>query len=155
MQPGFPNVPTVPVRVGAATAIAQLDTGYDDALYHHSVNINRAFFDALKAAGVALTEVPEAALSLSTCVPGQQENVTAYKIGKGASFDFISTDGSVALSEESAILFVKDPPAEAKKCGGIGTWSIPAAQVAASFYVDAKRIVFDPYTSRVWMGKAN
>ncbi len=58
---------------------------------------------ALKAAGVSLTEMPEAALSLSTCVAGQQENVTAYKVGPGASFDFISTDGSVALS-------VREPP---------------------------------------------
>ena len=46
---------------------------------------------------------------------------------------------------------LKDTPPGARQCGGIGTWSIPAAQVAASFHVDARRIVFDPYTSRVWM----
>lgn len=155
VQPGFPNVPTVPVRVGTATAVAQLDTGYDDALYKHSVNINKPFFEALKAAGVALVPVPGADLALSTCVPGQQETITAYKVGPGASFDFVSTDGSVAYSEESVLLFVKDTPLAAKQCGGIGTWSIPAAQVAASFYNDARRLVFEPYTSRVWIGPSN
>lgn len=152
VQAGFPNVPTVPVRVGAAQAVAQLDTGYDDAVYRHSVNINRAFFEAIEAAGIDLDPVPEAATALSTCVPGQQEQVSAYRILRGVPFELVSTDGSAAVAAQDVMLLLKDTPPEARQCGGIGTWSIPAAQVAASFYVDAKRLVFDPVTSRVWMG---
>ncbi|XYI01925.1 hypothetical protein ACMHYB_20010 [Sorangium sp. So ce1128] len=152
VQAGFPNVPTVPVRIGAAQAVAQLDTGYDDAVYRHSVNINRAFLEAIEAAGVELDPVPEAATALSTCVPGQQEQVSAYRIPGGVPFEMVSTDGSAAVAARDVTLFLKDTPREARQCGGIGTWSIPAAQVAASFYVDARRIVFDPLSSRVWMG---
>lgn len=152
VQPGFPNVPTVPVRVGSASAVAQLDTGYDDALFRHSVNVNRPFFEAMQAAGVALVPAPEADLALSTCVPGLQETIRAYRAGPGATFDFVSTDGSAAYSEPNALFFVKDTPPAALRCGGIGTWSIPAAQVASSFYNEARRLVFEPFTSRVWMG---
>ncbi|AUX31777.1 MULTISPECIES: hypothetical protein [Sorangium] len=152
VQPGFPNVPTVPARIGAAQAVAQLDTGYDDAVYRRSVNINRAFFAAIEAAGIDLDPVPEAAMSLSTCVPGQSEQVSAYRVLRGAPFELVSTDGSAAVAAQDVMLFLKDTPPEARQCGGIGTWSIPAAQVAASFYVDARRLVFDPVTSRVWMG---
>ncbi|WP_437947436.1 hypothetical protein WME98_42755 [Sorangium sp. So ce296] len=152
VQAGFPNVPTVPARIGAAQAVAQLDTGYDDAVYRRSVNINRAFLAAIEAAGIDLEPVPEAAMSLSTCVPGQAEQVSAYRILRGAPFELVSTDGSAAVAAQDVMLFLKDTPPEARQCGGIGTWSIPAAQVAASFYADARRLVFDPVTSRVWMG---
>ncbi|WP_159397006.1 hypothetical protein [Sorangium cellulosum] len=154
VQPGFPNVPTVPARIGAAQAVAQLDTGFDDALYRHSVNINRAFFSALEAAGVALDPVPEAGMTLSTCVPGEQQDVSAYRIVGGAPFELVGVDGSAVVSAADVMLFLKDTPPGARPCGGIGTWSIPAAQVAASFHVDAQRVVFDPATSRVWMGTA-
>ncbi|AGP37177.1 hypothetical protein [Sorangium cellulosum] len=56
---------------------------------------------------------------------------------------------AAAVAAQDVMLFLKDTPPEARQCGGIGTWSIPAAQVAASFYVDARRLVFDPVTSRV------
>src|SRR5206468_2777677 len=52
IKAGLPNVPTVPVRIGTVDAIAQLDTGFDDAVHRHSVNINTAFFSAVKAAGI-------------------------------------------------------------------------------------------------------
>ena len=49
----------------------------------------------------------------------------------------------------AAVVFVKRTPASAKSCGGIGTWTAPAAQMAASFFVDLGVIVFDPFRSRV------
>jgi hypothetical protein len=153
LAPGVPNVPTVPVRVGSARAVAQLDTGFDDQRYRHSVNVNRAFFDAIKAAGVALEAVPEATMTLSTCVPGQTETVTGYRTAPGVTFDFLATDGTVARSAAGVWLFLKETPAVARGCGGIGTWTTPAAQVGASFYVEAKRLVLDPLSSRVWMAR--
>jgi hypothetical protein len=46
---------------------------------------------------------------------------------------------------------VKRTPAAALRCGGIGTWTAPAAQIATSFYVDAGVMVFDPFAERVWI----
>ena len=38
-----------------------------------------------------------------------------------------------------------------QKCGGIGTWTTPAAQIGASFFADVGVLVFDPFSSRVWI----
>ena len=153
LGPGASNVPTVPVRLGLAQAVAQLDTGFDDARQRHSVNVNRAFFDAIAAAGVKLEEAPRSSMILSTCVPGQTETLTAYRPPPGVTFDFLATDGTPARSADDVMLFLKETPAAARICGGIGTWTKPGAQVGASFYVDAKKMVFDPLSSRVWMGR--
>jgi hypothetical protein len=153
LGPGASNVPAVPVRVGSAQAVAQLDTGFDDGRQRHSVNVNRAFFDAIQAAGVKLQEQPLSSMTLSTCVPSQTETLTAYRLPPGVTFDFLATDGTPARSADDAMLFLKETPAAARVCGGIGTWTKPGAQVGASFYVDAKKMVFDPFSSRVWMGR--
>ena len=38
---GLPNVPVVFLRLGEVRAFAQIDTGYEDAVYRRSVDINR------------------------------------------------------------------------------------------------------------------
>jgi hypothetical protein len=53
-----------------------------------------------------------------------------------------------------ATLFVKRTPSEAARCGGIGTWSVPAAQVGASVLAELGLVVFDPFASRVWIRNA-
>ncbi len=153
LAPGVPNVPTVPVRMGSAQAVAQLDTGFDDAVVPHSVNVNRAFFDAIGAAGVALEAVPAAGATLSTCVQGQAETVKAYRAPPGVTLDFLAVDGTPARSVGSVWIFLKETPAAAHVCGGIGTWTTPAAQIGASFYVEARKLVLDPFSSRVWIGR--
>ncbi|WP_139361967.1 hypothetical protein [Hymenobacter sp. CRA2] len=140
------NVPTVPVRIGRVAAVAQIDPGYDDSVYPHTVNVNRAFFAALQAAGVALVPVPN--VMLSTC-SGEHEKGTAYRLGPGYSFEITGTDGQPVLIERGAFIIVKEGTA-AHGCAGIGTWAIPAAQIGASFLVDAQQVVFDPFSSRVW-----
>ncbi len=146
-----PNVPTVPVRVAGVTAVAQLDTGFADTRIRHSVNINTAFFDAIQAANPgALVRDAASDLSLTTCA-GVAEPVEAWRLAPGMSFDLVGESGAAARTEKSAVLFVKRTPAAARRCGGIGTWSAPAAQVATSFYVDAGVVVFDPFASRVWI----
>ncbi len=147
-----PNVPTVPLRVGGVSALAQLDTGFDDALVPLSVNVNAAFFSAIVAADAG-TLVRDAArdLSLTTCVPGLSEPVEAWTLAPGRTLEFVSDSGAVARRYAGATLFVKRTPAAARSCGGIGTWTAPAAQVAASFFVEMGSVAFDPYTSRVWM----
>jgi hypothetical protein len=144
-----PNVPTVPVRIAGVSAVAQLDTGFDDSLVRFSVNVNPAFRDAVLAADAgALVRDASHDLTLSTCTGGS-ESVQAYKLGTGRAFDFVESSGAAARTYPSATIFVKT--SSPKACGGIGTWTVPAAQVAASFFVDMGTMIFDPYSSRVWV----
>jgi hypothetical protein len=145
-----PNVPTVPVKIADVAAVAQLDTGFADSLVPYSLNINVAYYDAIVAAAPeALVRDATKDLTLSTCV-GVSEPVEAYTLS-GASLQFVTTTGTVARSFPDTVVFVKRTPASAKSCGGIGTWSAPAAQVAASFFVDLGVLVIDPVGSRVWV----
>ncbi len=146
-----PNVPTVPVRVAGVTAIAQLDTGFADVRVPHSVNINAAFFDAIRARSPdSIVRDAASDLSLTTCA-GVAESVEAWRMAPGTSFELVDESGRAARAEPAAVLFVKRTPAAALRCGGIGTWTAPAAQVATSFYVDAGVMVFDPFAERVWI----
>jgi hypothetical protein len=149
--PRVPNVPTVPLRIGNTTAVAQLDTGFDDALVPFSVNVNEALYHAIALATPhALVRKPSADLALTTCA-GVAEAVEAYTLAPGFDLALVDTSGKAAKTYRSATLFVKRTPLEARRCGGIGTWSTPAVQIGASFYSDLGVLVFDPFTSRVWV----
>lgn len=149
LDPGVPNVPTVPVRIGRAEAPAQIDTGYDDALVGPALNVNRAFLDRIDPAD--LVRAPELDLVLTTCVPGVVEPVLAHRLADGLAVELVAADGVAARREPDAIIFVKDTPMAATVCGGIGTWSAPAAQLGVSFMARAGRVVFDPVRSTVWV----
>jgi hypothetical protein len=149
-----PNVPTVPVQIAGAAAVAQLDTGFDDDVTPFSVNINKAFYNAVVAANSsALVRDSSLDESLTTCVEGVSEPVKGYRLASGTTFDFVGAGSVAARSYAQAVIFVKETPASAQSCGGIGTWSAAAAQVAASFYVDMKTIVLDPFNAKVWVPK--
>lgn len=139
------NVPTVPLWVAGVRADAQLDTGFDDGLVPFSINVNQAFFDAIKAKSpTALVRDSSRDLVLSTCVGGLSEPVEAYTLSAGNAAELRTEAGVAAHSYPKAVLFVKRTPVGAKVCGGIGTWTAPAAQVAASIFLDAGVILFDP-----------
>jgi len=144
------NIPTVPVKIGNIVAIAQIDPGFDDHLYRNSLNINQAFYNALSDAGIDLIENPAANTVLTTCKIGVNEPVFAYKLPEGVSFSIVGVDGNSFLVNPDIHLFLKQTPIEAKDCGGIGTWQVPAAQIGASFLQDAKKVIFDPFHSKVW-----
>lgn len=147
------NVPVVPVKVAGTAAIAQLDTGFDDKVVPHSINVNVAMLNAIESASPgALLRDPAMDLSLSTCA-GVSEPAEAYHFAAGRAFELVGADGGIARSWTTATIFVKRPPAAALKCGGIGTWSSPAAQIGTSFFTDMGALVFDPYASRVWVGR--
>lgn len=147
LRSGVPNVPTIPIRIAGIASVAQIDTAYTDTRIRHSVNINRALFDAIVARGIKLERGEE--LPLTTCVPGVTETTIVYR-GK-ARFEMVAADGTAARVADDATYLLKESPKEAAVCGGIGTWSTAAAQIGASFYVDAGKMVFDPFTSRVWI----
>ncbi|KJD34592.1 hypothetical protein PK35_02070 [Tamlana nanhaiensis] len=144
------NIPTIPVKIGKISATAQIDSGYDDAKYQHSININQAFFNALIDADIYLVENPSANITLSTCVSYYSEAVKAYTLPEGVQFSITSIDGSPIFLTSDVNIFLKQTPPEAQTCGGIGTWKIPAAQLGASFLMDSKKVIFDPFQSKVW-----
>lgn len=142
------NIPTVPVTIGNTLAMAQIDPAYDDSVYPHTVNINQLFFEALKQAGVDLVPMPN--VDLTTCT-GVNEKGSAYKLGPGFDFRIMGTDGKPVLVEHNAFIIVKG---NNSACEGIGTWSIAAAQIGASFLNDSGQVIFDPFSSRVWFYSA-
>lgn len=145
---GCPNIPTIPVRIGRSLAVAQIDTGYDDGRFEPSVNINRAWLAGLTAAGIHPQRWPEADLALSTCA-GVAEPVLAYRLPPGQALELVGSHGGAVRRLEGVTLFLKDTPAAARRCGGIGTWQRPAAQLGASVVNDGTLVV-DPFRQRVW-----
>ena len=117
-----------------------------------SVNVNQAFFDAVTGAAPGML-VRDASLdeSLTTCVEGVSQSATAYRLATGAAFALVTDGGQAARSYSQAVIFLKSAPAAAAECGGITTFSTPAAQLGASFYVDMGRVVFDPFGATVWV----
>ena len=143
------NIPTVPIRIGAVAGVAQLDSGFDDK-GRHSILINRAMLKALDDADLKPTTsgLPE---TLTTCI-GSTETITPYTIAAGTFFDVTGTSGKAVIHSATYKIYLKDTPENAKSCGGIGTWKIPAAQFGSTFLIDAGRTVYDPISSRIWLG---
>ena len=146
---GCPNIPTIPLRIGAVDAVAQVDTGYADGLRPPSMNINRALLRQLDRAGVALGREPGADLTLSSCVRGEVERVLACRLPAGSTVELVGSDGGAVRRLAGVTLFLKDSPAAIQACGGIGTWSEPAAQLGASFVNDGT-LIADPFSQRLW-----
>lgn len=149
-----PNVPTVPIAIAGVEALAQLDTGYEDRLVPYSININEALYAKIVAKDPTILDRDTAKdLFATTCVPLYSEPLRAYRLKAGATIDFIAEGASVARSETTAHIYVKERSDTTRPCGGISTWTVPAAQVGSSFYVDAQVMIFDPVASRVWVPK--
>lgn len=146
---GCPNIPTIPLRIGSVAAVAQVDTGYADGLRPPSMNINRALLQRLEGAGMPLIREASADLSLSSCVRGEVEQVLAYRLPAGRSVELVGSDGAAVRRLSGVTLFLKDSPKAIQACGGIGTWSEPAAQLGASFVNDGTLVV-DPFSQRLW-----
>lgn len=147
-----PNVPTVPITIAGEPALAQLDTGYEDRIVRKSVNVNQALLDRL----LAQKKVVRAAiydLYATTCVPGVNESLDGYKVVDGEVLELVGEGGNVARHDAVEAVYLKHRLDETYKCGGISTWTVPAAQVGASFFIDAQAMVVDPTTSRVWVPK--
>jgi hypothetical protein len=144
-----PNIPTIPVRIGQVQAVAQVDTGYDDGLHAPSLNINQALLERIQASGLRLVRLPAADLRLSSCVPGQQEAVLAYQLPTEGRVELLGSEAQVVRRLNGVTLFLKNSPPAIQRCGGIGTWRHPAAQLGASFVNDGTLVV-DPFSQRLW-----
>src|SRR5689334_6325537 len=74
VQAGVSNVPVIFVRLGGIRAAAQIDTGYDDSVFDHTIELNPALFDQVSAA-VPLVQV--GTVSIRTCA-GPNRSVPVY-----------------------------------------------------------------------------
>jgi len=145
-----PNVPTIPIRIGDALAPAQIDTAFDDRMVRHSLNVNRAYLDAIRSSGLALVRAPELDLELTACT-GSPLRMEAYRLPPASAVELVGENGAAVRRIADAVLFLKPDSASTHRCGGIGTWDTPAAQLGVSFMADAGRLVVDPDGARVWL----
>ncbi|ACK50322.1 hypothetical protein Msil_1357 [Methylocella silvestris BL2] len=140
---GRPNVPVVFLNFGGGSSIfAQIDTGYEDVKYRHSVDINRPLFERLAASGAALELVEQA--TITTCSGSEPRAV--YRL-KDRPLVIESEAGAPIRRIADFYLTVKAP----NSCGGIATMQAPAAQLGASFLKSFGTIVFDPKSETVWI----
>ncbi len=138
-----PNVPVVFLRLGAVRAFAQIDTGYGDTIYPHSVDVNEALYDKLVASGIALEKIGR--IGVRTC-EGKVENRSVYS-ATGAALAIENEKGASIARTERYFLIVKAPNA----CGGIGGMKEPAAQLGASFLELFGTTIFDAKAGTVWV----
>jgi hypothetical protein len=142
MDARLPNVPIVFLRLGATRVWAQIDTGYDDVIYPHSVDINQALYGRLIKDGMRLRHVSD--ITVSTCEG--RETRPVYSLMDDSLI--VETDQAQPIVRtQNFYLTLK----QANGCGGIGAMSEPAAQLGASFLQFFRAIVFDPKSKTVWL----
>jgi len=142
MDARLPNVPIVFLRLGATRVWAQIDTGYDDGIYPHSVDINQALYERLIQDGMRLRHISE--ITVSTCEGLETRPV--YSLMDDSLI--VETDQAQPIVRtQNFYLILK----HANGCGGIGAMSEPAAQLGASFLGLFRAIVFDPKSKTVWL----
>ena len=140
---GLPNVPVIFLRLGDVRVWAQIDTGYEDFVYSHSIDINQALFDRLVGSGVKLDRIND--IDIWTC--DGREHRPVYRI-KGRPMTIENESGKEILETEDFHLVVKS----ANACGGIADMKEPAAQLGASFLGLFGDVIFDPKNTTVWLG---
>ena len=142
IKSGLANVPVVYLDLGAVRAWAQIDTGYADTVYPHSVDINEALYDRLARSGMRLERLRD--LGVWTCEGHESRRV--YAVTDKALV--IENERGQPIAETDSFALIVKP---ASGCGGIGGMSEPAAQLGASFLQLFGTIVFDPKSATVWL----
>ncbi len=139
---GLPNVPVVFLRLGDVRAWAQIDTGYDDTVYTHSVDINEALFEDLVKGGAKLERLAD--INVWTC--DGHESRTVYTT-KGRTL-VIENERAKRVAQTDKFHLILKPE---NSCGGIAAMTVPAAQLGASFLKLFGTVVFDPRSQTVWL----
>ena len=142
IDPRRPDVPVVFLRLGKVSAFAQIDTGYEDLAYAHSVDINQALFDRLVESGIKLDRIGDS--DVWTC--DGHERWPRYGL-EDRALTIEDEHGTPIVQTDDFHLIVK----RANRCGGIAEMAEPAAQLGASFLHLFGTIVFDPKNATVWL----
>jgi hypothetical protein len=145
IDPGRPDVPVVFLRLGDVRAFAQIDTGYDDTAFAHSVDINQALFERLVESGIKLERVGDS--DVWTC--DGHERWPRYRL-EDRPLAIENEQGKPIVQTDDFHLIVK----RANGCGGIADMTEPAAQLGASFLRLFGTVVFDPKNATVWLDGA-
>jgi hypothetical protein len=145
ISPGLPNVPVVFLRLGEIRAWAQIDTGYEDAVYPRSVDVNQPLFDRFVRSGVKVDKIDD--IDVWTCEGRERRPV--YRV-KGRPLAIENEEGKPIVETEDFHLIVKSGNA----CGGIADLPEPAAQLGASFLRLFAAVIFDPKAATVWLDRA-
>jgi hypothetical protein len=145
IDPRRPVVPVVFLRLGDVRAFAQIDTGYDDTAYAHSVDINQALFERLVESGIKLDRVGDS--DVWTC--DGHERWPRYRVEE-RPLTIENEHGMPIVQTDDFHLIVK----RANGCGGIAEMAEPAAQLGASFLRLFGAVVFDPKNATVWLDGA-
>lgn len=142
LQAGRPNVPVLYLNLAGVRTWAQIDSGYDDRVYKHSIDVNAALFQRLRASGVQLRRI--GVINVTTCSGSSQRHV--YR-AEGTSLR-VTTENGRSIRRFSTFHIIPKAPGS---CGGIATMNEPAAQIGASLLASLGEIVFDPKDERVWV----
>jgi hypothetical protein len=141
-----PNVPVVFIGLGGVRAPAQVDTGYDDIVYTHSVDVNQPLFNQLLESGVVMDHIAD--INIATCAGAETRGV--YRV-QDRALAIETEQGATIVNIETFHLILK----HANACGCIGALNAPAAQLGASFLKAFGAIVFDPQSATLWIEKQN
>ncbi len=142
LGPGMANVPVLYLGIGGVRVPAQIDTGYDDAVGHPSIDINDAFYEKLVAAGVVLS--PSRKITIATC-----DGVTTNSVYVAPQISIaLETDTGREIRHLSGVSLIRK---RANGCGGIADMHIPFAQLGASIIAGPGSVVFDARSELVWI----
>jgi hypothetical protein len=141
VDPELPNVPVVYVALGEVRAWAQVDTGYDDIVHPHSVDINEALYERLVRSGVKLERTAD--IAIWTCEG--RESRPVYRV-RDRPLVVENEQARPIVETQSFYLIVKP----SNGCGGIAALETPAAQLGASFLRLVGTVLFDPKSGTVW-----
>ncbi len=138
-----PNVPVLPIAIGGIEVKAQIDSGYDDSVTPHSIDINEALLARLQVAGIDL--VPAPGMRIATCSGVETRQV--YTVPETALQLGVSANAPPIKTVKRFRLLVKPK----NGCGGIAEMREPAAQLGASFLRTLSPLVIDGKAETVWL----
>lgn len=136
-----PNVPILLIRIGSVQFPAQIDSGYDDVAWAHSIDINEALQKGISAAGIGLRRVQQS--TVMTCDGSEIRDVSEVPDG----VRIVSEQGQTIAALPRAHLLSKP----VNRCGGIAQMSEPMGQLGASVLRTLGEIIFDGPGGNVWL----
>jgi hypothetical protein len=126
---------------------AQIDTGYEDSLLVHSIEINKLLLDALQASGTPLVEGQRVQVTGCDKAVHMRRTFTA----PGRTLRVRNEADEEVVQLKAFHLLLKEP---AEGCGGISTATAPAGQMGASFLKAFGTTIFMGSTKEVWIRPA-
>lgn len=136
-----PNVPILLARIGSVQFPAQIDSGYDDLAWVHSIDINEALHKAISGSGIELRLVQKSIVA--TCAGTESRDVFELR----GDVQLVGGQGEVITTLNAAHLL----PKPLNRCGGIAQMPEPMGQLAASVLRTLGEIIIDGPGESVWV----